>query len=393
MTPKQSRLMEGALGLFIAAECVANAALHGILNGGDGGWYIAAGDDLLAHHFNVFHFYRAMPTSPPAVCYTLLPLLIAFAKAIAPASWRVLILLVNTAATACAGVLTVRLASRYVGALAGAAAAAGFVASIDVIAWSGYILTDSLFLGVATVAIYLMMLALLRNSLRHAAAAGAVLFVALFTRPVAPLLLVPYAVVLLAIWRLRSRSGDGAREIRRLTLGFIALMPCFLLLSVAAITYVAREHISFTPIRDLVSTYRSGVVIIGRPETWSHPGTGFGSFLATLLRRLAAFFSVTAAQFSRRHVIFALLYFVPLYATAAVGVVALLARRARAGSEEVIMYVALLAACAMWINHALVIIDYDWRYRLPMMPLLLLLSAFGVTSLQRAAKMRRPAAE
>ena len=31
---------------------------------------------------------------------------------------------------------------------------------------------------------------------------------------------------------------------------------------------------------------------------------------------------------------------------------------------------------------ALVIIDFDWRYRLPIMPLLLILSAFGLTALR-----------
>ena len=62
----RSRVIEAALGIAIAAECIANAASRGIIASPDTKWFAAAGNDLLTHHFNIFHLYRAMPTSPRA---------------------------------------------------------------------------------------------------------------------------------------------------------------------------------------------------------------------------------------------------------------------------------------------------------------------------------------
>jgi hypothetical protein len=359
MTPRRLLVIEASLGLAIAAECIVNAALRGIVLAPDTRWFLQAGDDLLAHHFNVFHLYRTMSSLPPPVCYSLLPLLIAMAKAIAPASWRVLILIANAAATAGAGVLTFRLAYRTIGAIGGAVAAAGFLGGVDIIDWSRFIVTDSLFLGISTLAIYLMAVALLRDAPRYAWAAGGALLVALVTRPVAPLLLVPFAMVLIVMWRVRRRRADGATVVRRLTLGFLAAMPCILVLALAALTFIVQRQIAVPALRHVIKFFTSGAVVVGRPETWSHGGTGFGSFLETMLRRLLAFFSITAEGFSRKHAIVAALYFVPLYATAAAGIVALFSRRATRTSQEIVAYLALVTACTIWMNHALVIVDYD----------------------------------
>jgi len=382
MTPARARFAEGTLALLISAECLVNASWRGIMFSPDSVWYVRAGNAVLANHFDV----RAMWTGLFDVFYTLLPLLIAMAKAIAPASWPPLIILANTAAIACAGVLTFRLAYRYVGTTAGVVAAAGFVAGVEIIDWSRYILTDSLFLGIVTLATYLMTVALVDGAPQTAFAAGGVLLVAFVTRPTAPQLLAPFAIVLAAMWRVHRGRADGATEMRRLTLLFLAAIPLLLVLAVAVLTVIVRRHTSVPVLQQVIELYRSGVVIAGRPETSSAGGTGFGNLLETLLRRLAAFFSITAKGFSPAHTIAATLYSVPLYTAAAAGVLTLLRQRGARPPREIAAYVALLTACVIWISQALVIIDFDWRYRLPAMPPLLLLASLGVTSLLEATR-------
>src|SRR5262249_30094140 len=153
---------------------------RGIVFAPDSRWFVAAASDLLARQF-----HHAAWTRPAAVFYVLLPLLIAAAKAIAPSSWPLLIVAVNAAATACARVLTFRLARTSMGIPGAAVAAAGFVAGAEILDWSRYILSDSLYLGLSTLVLYLMTLALLRNERRFAYAAGGALLVAFVTRPTA----------------------------------------------------------------------------------------------------------------------------------------------------------------------------------------------------------------
>lgn len=383
MMSRSPRLIEAGLALAIAAECIAAAWWRGIVFPADSRWYVRAGDLLLAHKFNVFDLYNAPWTDASAVCYTLLPLLIAVFKAIAPVSWPLLIFFANTAATAAAGVLTFRLAYSTIGATGAAAAAIGYLAAADVIDWARYMLTDSLFLGIATLATYLMTMALVHNAPRYASAAAGVQLVAIVTRPTAPELLVPFAIVLMVLWNARRQRAEEANELRSLTLGFLAVAPLILVLAVAALTFIARQHVPGA-LRLVIDLYRSGVVIDGRMETYTAGGIGFTAFLATLLRRIIAFFSITAKAFSRRHTIVSILYFVPLYAAAVAGVIALFARRRARPPAEIAAYVALLTTCTIWLSQALVIIDFDWRYRLPIMPSLLFLGAFGVASLKES---------
>ena len=354
------RTLEAALGLLIAAECAANALWRGIVVSPDSRFFIKVADAMLRHQ------WRTVPNKLPVIVYTVLPLLIVAAKTIAPAKWPLLIVLVSALATACAGVLAFRLAWRHIGAIGGAIVAAGFLLGSDIVDWSRYILTDSLYLGMAMLAIYLMIEAVARQAPRYAWAAGGVIAVALLTRPTAPHLLVPFVFTLAAMRR--------PTKLRRWTIGFAIALPFVLLAAVAVLAFLAQRPVDARRTGFLLDLYRHGVVIVGRPETWTQGGSGFVPFLRTLLHRLGAFFSITAQGFSRRHTIVAALYYVPLYAAAAVGIVTLFVRR----SAEIVPCLAFVALCTIWIAQALIIIDYDWRYRLPALPLLLLLAAYGV---------------
>lgn len=368
------RLLEGALGVLIAAECVANALWRGVVFSPDSRFFVRVADEMLRHHWNT------VPNKLPVIVYTVLPLLIAAAKTIAPASWPTLIAIVNALATACAGVLAFRLASRHIGTLGGAVVAAGFLLGSDIVDWSRYILTDSLYLGISMLAIYLMIEAVVRQAPRYAVAAGGVIAVALLTRPTAPHLLVPFVFTLITM----------RRPVRRWTIVFAAALPFVLLAAVAALAFLAQRPVDARRTGFLLDLYRHGVVIVGRPETWTRGGSGFVPFLDTLLHRLGAFFSITAQGFSRRHTIAAALYYVPLYAAAAVGVVALFARRTTERAAEIVAGISFVALCTIWVAQSLVIIDYDWRYRLPALPLLLLLAAFGLQSRRWAPRRSWP---
>src|ERR1043166_6703861 len=159
-SPRLVRILEAALGLLIAAECAANALWRGIVFSPDSRFFIKVADAMLLHQWS------SVPNKLPVIVYTVLPLLIVAAKMIAPLKWPLLIVLVNALATACAGVLAFRLAGRHIGALGGAIVAAGFLLGSDIVDWSRYILTDSLYLGMAMLAIYLMIEAVVRQAPR-----------------------------------------------------------------------------------------------------------------------------------------------------------------------------------------------------------------------------------
>lgn len=78
-----------------------------------------------------------------------------------------------------------------------------------------------------------------------------------------------------------------------------------------------------------------------------------------------------------------LLYFIPLYG---LGIVAVWKGRPRAFVAALLMWIGVFA-----LFHALTVLDFDWRHRMPLMPHFIALAACGadVLAARRSAALRR----
>jgi len=122
----------------------------------------------------------------------------------------------------------------------------------------------------------------------------------------------------------------------------------------------------------------NGEVIRDRPETFLAPPTGPLDYTKLILLKLVYYFAPAAADFSTSHYIFNCVFFGIYYALALSGGVALFHRSGQLDrSAHALAILAILFLSVFAMAHALTIIDYDWRYRIPCYGPLTLLAMIG----------------
>jgi hypothetical protein len=144
-----------------------------------------------------------------------------------------------------------------------------------------------------------------------------------------------------------------------------------------------------TAFRDTAAAYARGEVVSARPETFHSPPRQLADYLLISADRFVHFFAIDAAAFSRRHTAVGLVFFLPCYVLAAWLAVALW--RGRTGfpaGERKVFLAAFGALFSYALFHALVQVDFDWRYRLPVLPHLILLASGGLADLVRLGAKR-----
>jgi hypothetical protein len=246
-------------------------------------------------------------------------------------------------------------------------AVAAWLVCFDLVTWVRMPLSDVPFL-LTSFAAFAWLVAPRKKS----PALAAVMFMfSVLLRPVGFLWLILMTVVLLVV--------TGRVRLGRVIAGGLA---------VAALLFVAHTYVVRHPerwpigafarsVRWDARSYQRGEVVLSRPETYHRPPSTIIDYAAISVDRFIHFFAFTAAAFSRAHKLAGAMFYAPLYLLALVA----LARR----REEVVMLSAMIVlVVAFW--HALVVVDYDWRYRLPLLPHLIFMAACAIP----ATKSRLP---
>jgi hypothetical protein len=316
-----------------------------------------------------------------------LPSLIAVARSIAPAKWPYLMVLVNVL---CAGGTAALLASfvrRFTRSdLAAAAALVLYVSAFDVILWVRYVLADTIYASLSAIVFMLSVQPLvsaepLRGRRFWLAAA---LIIGFFTRPTG-VVVIPF--VLLTEFLILPLASGRIANVRRYAVIWLLLIAAALAgVVVRGYLFHDIDRWPFEFMRPKLAEYadreKGGEVVWGR-KAMNHPPTETPfDHIAIEAERFVRFFQITVAEYSRGHNVVNVVYYTPLYLLAAIGVG--MAWR-RGGRDRLVAQAALLWILGTATFIAVTILDYDWRYRLPVMPQFIMMAAYGFDRVVRRA--------
>ena len=142
-------------------------------------------------------------------------------------------------------------------------------------------------------------------------------------------------------------------------------------------------------ISEIAQTYAQGQIVWDRPETYHQPPVHLWSYWAITADRMLHFFVPVAAGFSSAHIALQLLFYIPVYVLGGYFLIMLVRGRTRLPQPQQDVFYAALAAIAIYaIFHAMVQVDYDWRYRIPIIPHLILLASGGLAILSERYDIR-----
>jgi hypothetical protein len=326
---------------------------------------------------------EANPGFPP-ILYALFATLLALLRLALGNDWANGLVALNFAAHVALGLLVVRLAERLTGSgVAGWGVLLLFLGCFDLLMWVPLVLSDATFVFLAFL-IFTLAARRILDSSRSWLAVLVPAFAGIFYRPTG-IVLVPDL-----IWAIYL-SRTGTRRIRwGPVLGVLAA-------SIAAGTLAFAWFMqdpgrwpleSLSPaFRSIAGGYSLGEVVNARYETYHVPPRALLDYLSISADRFLHFFAIGAATYSLGHWLVELAFFLPCYALAGWLAVALWRGRTGFGAAERKVFLAAFGAILSYaVFHALVQVDFDWRYRTPILPHLILLAAAGLADLVRRPK-------
>ena len=373
-------------GLLVLALHGAFALATGPMTAPDSVTYGNFGRKLVDSGFDfVTVLQQAQATFPP-ILYALFVTLVALLRVPFGADWPQALLVVNLLADVALGLLIVRLVRRTTGSpVAEWGALLLFLACFDLFHWVPFALSDTTFVLIAF-SIFTLAAARILGDARGWGGVLGLAAVGVFYRPTGMVLLPDLAW---AAWL--ARGGKVAIRRLWLILGFVAAV----IGGAFAFAWFMQDPGRW-PLETLARAfemtatgYAQGEVVSARPETYHAPPSQLADYVLISADRFIHFFALGGADFSLAHWAVQLVFFLPCYGLAGWLLVAL-ARGDTAFAPPVrkVFLASAGAILAYALFHGLVQVDYDWRYRVPVIPHFIMLAAGGLADLARRAGLR-----
>ncbi|MDH4184149.1 MAG: hypothetical protein OEV92_08005 [Nitrospinota bacterium] len=350
--------------------------------------YSSWADLMISKHFSAAAFLKESSFVVPPVFYLGWVYLVALFKAALGPSWGAGVAIMNLFMSALTGFLVFSLVSKVTNSKASVATA--FMLSLvcyEYHLWVPFALSDISYTALST-GIFYLLVSLHPSKDGRIKIALAISFFAMFSMiyrpsaiPIVVAAIIGGAIISLADAGAMARRASFARRL------IAALVLIFAIVS-AGHAFVMKETslwpFSFAQgwIKQLSGEYHAGIVVYARPETYSPPPVNVSDFFAISMKKLAYFCAIDAQSYSRSHRVVNYLFFAPAYLLAALALGSILSPNShmteRSWMAGLLCFVTLLCYIGF---HGLQQLDFDWRYRLPCVPLLIILAAIGMAEL------------
>lgn len=372
---KRPAVPRSTLAFLVAAAVAGSLALGtGPIFAPDSAAYARGAERLIATGLDFPELAAAASTTYPAILYSLFLMLVVVLKLLFGAAWPAALIALNVLALAGTAALVVRASFVATGSAAAAWAALLLsVACFDLLHWGAFVLSDSTFIFVS-----FAVFALAADRIVRRAGSWAPVFalacVAAFYRP-------PGVVLLPAVawaWFLARTSAGALRKVATAAAAVAGGAGSVMFAWVMQQPERWPVPMLAGTVKATAAQYAAGEVVSARLETFHAHPRSVADFTSIAADRLVHFFAFSASGFSVGHTLANAAFFFPAYALAAIALAAGATGRGgfSSGQRDVQLAAAAFIFLTAWF-HALVQVDFDWRYRAPILPHLILLAAAG----------------
>lgn len=371
-------------------------SIKGIQIAPDTGTYSKWADILIREHFHYSSYLSDVSFKVPPIFYTGWVTVVALFKLALSSHWVVGIVVFNVVLFAAIGTALISIVallsdSRIPVFLAWLM----YLISFDLFQWVSFVLSDISALALTFSPFFIYVFLLNGRCHRISCLLGilAILALAVFYRPTSMPLLATFAICMIVTMQTKASTPESRARYSRLLFSF-TMIGIILVLLFGSLLAQNPDLWPFDFARgevDRISQYYSeGMIINDRPETFHQAPVVLIDYIAITFDKFIHYFSPTAEGFSFIHKVQAVLYYLPLYCLAGFGFLCLF--RKDGYSRTNTWLVALTASLFVLFYatyHAVTIIDFDWRYRVPCIPVLILLAALGINRIMGLNRLQK----
>ena len=329
-------------------------------------------DDLIELNFNLYEFFFSDKVSPKNITsffFTIPISLIALCKIIFLDKWQYAFLLLNLIFLFFSIIIFVKtLLNIGIRSFLIFITLPLILISVDVLTWPRYILSDMNYAFLAILITYFITKSLIDNKFNYLMI-FLILFLILMTRPSS--ISIIFAVTFFIIFS-RYQIFLKPKIILSLVLIIFITVPLIfgVLYYIIKFQYIETTQLEWLPTSLYpISMAKVGMIIHDRPDTWLHAPSNFKDFVYLYFMRLVYFFNPYAATFSISHNI--LNIFQIFLVLLSIFIWLFFGGNSDAKDKTFLFIIVLSISVAAF--HSFILIDYDWRYRFPIiLPLLML---------------------
>lgn len=355
----------GSVLYFLLTICVLTISYYhlsiGYIMSSDSQSYSEWADILIKLNFNLYKYYSQNTFINPNYIYTIPVLVIALLKILFGAEWQMAFLYLNLTLlifsiiifSKCLLLLKVRplIISLTFPMLA---------LSVDLLIWPRYMLTDMIFSFLVLLLILIMIKDIVNEELSYFSLLLMIITIYL-TRPTS----LPFIFAIISFIGLTKIIYSS-----KFIITFIFTLILFVPFIFAIIFQLMETYMSdVSQVLFLIEMVNVGMVIHDRPETWIEVPKSFFDLAYLYFVRFIFFFTPYAESFSSIHIILNMLQTLVIFFSI---LLFIFFRENIETINKSVILILIISLCVAFF-HSFTLIDYDWRYRFPIiMPLVMI---------------------
>ena len=345
----------------------------------DGHQYSGWADDLIKLNFNFYNFYFQNTFFTPSYMYTLTVVLIALSKFFFGAIWQYVFLTINYILLFFSLIIFSKtLLLLKVRPILIALTVLSLILSVDLLTWPRYILTDTIFSFFVMLVVYVIIKSIIREKFYF----FFLIFLSVMMFLSKPNSLPYIFTIWMFILLFKSQINYTPRFI---------ILSIFTLVITIPIIFSILHHLmeiylsDNTQVAYLLEYANKGIVVLARPETFIHPPITFADNLYLYFIKLIIFFKPYAATYSMIHTIlntfqaFLMIFSIIIWSYLNENI----------KSVNATFLFILLLSLSVSAFHSFTIMDFDWRYRFPLILPLIMLFPISIEMLLRKTNIIR----
>jgi len=335
----------------------------GFVMSSDSFWYSEAADDLIKLDFKLHIYYFKNTHVIPSFFYTFPILLIALSKLFFGAEWQNAFMTFNLILVFFSLILFSKsLLLLKVRPLVISLAILLLTLSSDLLTWPRYILTDMVSSFLVTAIVYVVIKSIIKEKSYYFLITLLIILMIL-TRPTSlAFILAIFCFILISKFKVNFNP--------KLILLFIFSLFIFIPFILAILYQLMEVYLSSNrKAFFLIDMVRDGMIIHDRPETWIDNPNTFFDIVNLYFMRLIYFFTPYVKNFSTIHIILNTLQ--ALVILSSISIWLFLGEKYNSINKVILLILLISVSVASF--HSLTLIDYDFRYRFPIiMPLIII---------------------
>jgi len=318
-------------------------------------------DTLIKLNFNLYKYYSQNTFINPNYIYTIPVFLIAILKIFFGSEWQIAFVYLNLLLlTLSLIIFSKSLLLLKVRPFIISFAIPILTLSVDLLTWPRYMLTDMIFSFLVLLLIFITIKDIVKKQISYLSLLLIIILIYL-TRPTS----LPFILAIISFIGL-TKLKYSPRFILQSHLFLIIFVPfLFAIIFKFMSTYLPNvPQVIF-----LVEMVNNGMVIHDRPETWISAPNSFFDLSYLYFIRFIFFFNPYAETFSSIHIILNVLQSLLIFFSICIFLVS--KKKIESMNNSVILI--LITSLYVAFFHSFTLIDYDWRYRFPIIiPLIMI---------------------